>query len=222
MILKDYSHFFNQDIIAFSTLKNNQYSSEKILSKSLEKYNINKIASCKQTHSDNVLFVDSEGVYSNSDGLITAIESNVFLQIQTADCVPIYICDFETGLIGLIHSGWKGTYNQIIKNAINLFFEKGSLDCNIQVFLGPSIQQCCYEIKNDVAFFFSDKYLILKKDKIYLNLQSKIIDDLLALNIQAGNINKIEDCTFHNNNFYSYRRDKSSGRIYSILGFINE
>jgi len=154
--------------------------------------------------------------------LITTIKSNVFLQIQTADCVPIYICDFEKGLIGLIHSGWKGSCNQIIKNAINLFFARGSLDCNIQVFLGPSIQKCCYEIKNDVAIFFSDKYLTLKKGKIYLNLQSKIIDDLLDLNIKAENIKKIEDCTFHNNNFYSYRRDKNNGRIYSILGFIND
>tara|TARA_B100001250_G_C19502164_1_gene657857 strand:+ start:55 stop:723 length:669 start_codon:yes stop_codon:yes gene_type:complete len=222
MILKDYSNFFNQDIIAFSTLKNNQLSPEKSLSESLRKYNINKVASCNQTHSNNVLFVDSKGAYNNSDGLITTIESNIFLQIQTADCVPIYMCDFEKGLIGLIHSGWKGTHNQIIKNAVNLFFERGSLDCNIQIFLGPSIQECCYEIKNDVAIFFADKYLTLKEEKIYLNLQSKIIDDLLNLNIHAENIKKIQDCTFHNNNFYSYRRDKNSGRIYSILGFINE
>jgi len=222
IFFKDYSSIFNKNIIAFSTIKNNQISSEIVLSKSLKEYNIHKIASCNQVHSNNVLFVDCEGLYDNSDGLITTIKSNVFLKIQTADCVPIYIYDFNKGLIGLVHSGWKGTYKEIIKNSINIFFQKGSSYNDIKVFLGPSIRECCYEIKDDVACFFDDKYLILKHQKIYLNLQSKIIDDLLSMNIKVDNIKKTEDCTYHSNEFYSYRKEDNIGKIYSILGFMYE
>ena len=54
---------------------------------------INNIARCNQIHSNNVLYIDKPGIYNDVDGLITNIGYNIILQIQTADCVPIFFYD---------------------------------------------------------------------------------------------------------------------------------
>ena len=78
----------------------------------------NNIASCNQIHSDNVLYITKPKLYKNIDGLITHMNTNIILKIQTADCIPIFIIDEVSKLIGLIHSGWKGTKKGIIVRAI--------------------------------------------------------------------------------------------------------
>ena len=51
------------------------------------------IAYCEQTHSDNVQFVKSAKKYLNTDGLVTHLKFTIKLMIQTADCIPIFLCD---------------------------------------------------------------------------------------------------------------------------------
>ena len=127
---KDFSHSIldvksklnikNKKINAFITKKSKQDSCKKILEKSLMFYGFDSknIASCQQIHSNHVKFITEPGVYKKTDGIICTFNSNLVLLIQTADCVPIFIVDNFQGLIGLVHSGWKGTYHNIIKNLI--------------------------------------------------------------------------------------------------------
>lgn len=49
------------------------------------------------------------------------------------------------GVIGNIHSGWRGTLKRIIKNAIHLMEE--NFHCNpsdIEIYICPSILKCCF------------------------------------------------------------------------------
>ena len=62
--------------------------------------------------------------------------------------------------IGLVHSGWKGTSESIILSAISIFSNYGSTEKDIKIYLGPSIKSCCYEIKNDVAKYFDQKFIM--------------------------------------------------------------
>ena len=181
------------------------------------------IASCNQIHSDKVLYIDKPGVYAKSDGLVTKCSNNIVLKIQTADCVPISMYDPDKQLIGLLHSGWKGTKNSICNNAIKIFVENGSNLDNIKVFLGPSIQKCCYEVKNDVSKQFNQRYIIKINDKQFLDMQSKIKDDLILNGIYKNNISISDICTHENEGCYSYRKEgESAGRMYTILGITNE
>ena len=180
------------------------------------------IASCNQIHSDNVLFITKPKLYKNIDGLITHIDTKIILKIQTADCIPIFIIDEVSKLIGLIHSGWKGTKKGIIVNAIKIFFQKGSKSNNIKVYLGTSIKSCCYEVKSDVANFFNKDYKKYRQEKIYLDLTKKVKDDLLSLGINNNNISISKVCTFGNKEYCSYRREKENAdRMYSLFGAIN-
>ena len=181
--------------------------------------NILDIAKCKQIHSTNVKYVLSSGIYENCDGLITSLESKFFLQISTADCTPIFMYDPIMKIIGLIHSGWKGTANKIILNALNIFLKRGSKSKNIKIALGPSIKECCFEVQKDVASLFDDKYIIISESRLYINLSLKIFDDLVLNGLMEDNIYVSKSCTFDDSNFQSYRREgKESGRMISLIG----
>ena len=175
-------------------------------------------ASCVQTHSNNVKYIDKPGIYRNVDGLVTNLENKIKLVIQTADCVPIFITDLKKKNVGLVHSGWKGTANSIIISAISIFINEGSDIKDISVYLGPCIKKCCYEIKDDVSKFFDNKFIIKKNKMQFLDLESKIFDDVLKIGLSEKKLFKSNICTFENKNFCSFRRDnKNSGRMYSYL-----
>ena len=214
----------SKNIISIITKKTIFNSSNVLLKNTLKKFCINKrnIASCIQTHSSNVLYVKNPALYQNADGIITHLNSNIILKIQTADCIPIFLVDKISGLIGLVHSGWKGTNNNIIKNAISIFLSKDSKLKNIVVYLGPSIKSCCYEIKNDVSQLFNKDYLTFKKNKIFLDINKKVNHDLLNLGLMQKNISISNICTYENVDYCSYRRDKENAdRMFSLFGALN-
>lgn len=82
-----------------------------------------------QTHSNNIARVEnepswivSEG-FQNIDGLITKNKDKI-LSLCFADCIPLYFYDPVKNVIGMVHSGWKGTYNQIARDAIRSLKEE--------------------------------------------------------------------------------------------------
>ena len=190
-----------------------------LISKAGIKNKEKNIASCTQIHSNHVKYIDKSGIYKNTDGLVTHINNNIYLMIQTADCIPIFMVDNIKGIIGLIHSGWKGTSRSIISSAISIFSDCGSNIEDIKIYLGPSIKSCCYEIKDDVAKYFEQKFLIINNQKLFLDLELKVKDDLFKKGIKNNNIFVSDICTYENKNFCSYRRDyNKAGRMYSIIG----
>ena len=117
-----------------------------LISKSDVQHKKKNVASCIQIHSNHVKYINKPGLYQNTDGLVTHIDNNIYLVIQTADCVPIFMLDDVKGIIGLVHSGWKGTSESIILSAMSIFSDYGSNEKDIKIYLGPSIKSCCYEM----------------------------------------------------------------------------
>ena len=172
-----------------------------------------------QTHSSNCKIIDNHGIYQNTDGIITK-NKKITLSLSIADCCPIFIYDKKLKTRGLIHSGWKGTVNKICINAIDKFLElKSSLD-NLKIYLGPSIQFCCFEVDNDVGDLFHENCKIRKRNKkFHVNLQKQIMIDLMSIGLKKHQINASKICTFENNDCESYRREKeNSGRMLALFG----
>lgn len=162
------------------------------------------VAQMKQTHSSHIEQIETEGIYF-SDGIITS-KKNVSLVVQTADCMPVLI---ETDkCIAALHIGWKGLQNNIFDLAIQKLIGQ-----NISVSIGPHAQSCCYEVKKDVAKIFPNE-TIHRKGKLYLILSNKIIEYCKLNNIKF----QVSDiCTICNNEFWSYRENKTSERQYSLI-----
>ena len=203
----NFSSFFNYQINA--SIKNQDFV-----------FNSNKIAIPIQTHSSNVKFVTEPGTYDNFDGLITSKKYNITLTIKIADCVPIYIYDHKTKYYGLIHSGWRGTKEHIINNAIDLFFNiANSKSENITVFIGPHIKNCCYEVDWDVAQYFSFIKENKFKNKWLLSLEKEIKHDIIKKGILSSNIHVSNICTYESLDCESFRRDKTKSK--RMIGIIN-
>ena len=188
---------------------NRSYSSErKIVAHSIG-INPDQLAFARQTHSDRIQYVVSSGLAGECDSLITNHRS-VILSIMVADCIPIFLYAPDSDAIGLVHVGWKGTANGVVvKTVKGMVRNFGSRPELIEVFMGPSIRPCCYEVQKDVASLFSDKFLESKRTNcFYLDLQKANCHQLRSCLIKAENIKADDRCTFcDSEGFHSYRRE---------------
>lgn len=89
---------------------------------------------------------DGLPVVPGADGLITA-ELGVVLVVHAADCGAIWLADRKSGVIGLLHSGKKGTEANIFQEALNRMDEQfGTRAADVTAVLGPCIRPPDYEI----------------------------------------------------------------------------
>lgn len=185
-----------------------------------------KVTEMFQIHSNNVMWInqsDAGKSLENCDGIITD-QNQIFLSVLAADCIPILIYDKQKSFTGAIHAGWKGVYNEIIKNALTLMFNRGSKPSDILVGIGPSIKACCYNIDEQrIKLFkskFSDSDLYLQNNK-FLDLPVLLKRQLSDLQIPQVNIEDHDICTACTRDFYSYRREGKKFREFiGIIGTI--
>lgn len=160
------------------------------------------------------------------DGFITD-SSNFTLHTVYADCVPVYILDPVNKVVGIAHSGWRGTVGKIGKElmkSLEVAFGSKPLECLAGI--GPSIGPCCFEVGKEVTAEFEkvftnkEDYLYKKKEKKdYLDLQKANVAVLIEAGIPLESIISADMCTCCNPEyFYSYRRDNgNTGRMAAIL-----
>lgn len=120
-----------------------------------------------QTHTTNVRVVTKadcgKGVtrekdYTDVDGLITK-EKGIVLSTFYADCVPLYFVDPVREVIGLSHSGWRGTADGMGRVTVaRMQQEFGCHPQDILAAVGPSICKECYEVSRDVADAFENAF----------------------------------------------------------------
>ena len=85
-----------------------------------------------------------------TDGLVTDVPG-ICLVTFYADCVPLYLVDPGKKVIGLSHSGWRGTVHKMGKVTVETMSrEYGTDPKDIYAAIGPSICQDCYEVSEDV------------------------------------------------------------------------
>lgn len=120
-----------------------------------------------QTHTVNVRVVTEadcgkgfarERDYTDVDGLVTNVPGLVLTTFY-ADCVPLFFIDPVHRAVGLSHSGWRGTVNDIAGVTVRTMQEQyGTEPSEILAAIGPSICQDCYEVSEDVIEEFRAHY----------------------------------------------------------------
>ena len=114
-----------------------------------------------QTHTTNVAVVKEEDKgrrFQETDGMITNVPG-ICLVTFYADCVPLYFVDPVKKVIGLSHSGWRGTVGKMGKVTVELMQKTyGSDPEDILAAVGPSICQDCYEVSEDVILEFQKSF----------------------------------------------------------------
>ena len=181
-------------------------------------FSLEMLAVPEQIHSSKIKYIDTPGNYISVDGLITD-NPKIILTIKVADCVPVYLYESALQIIGLVHSGWRGTAGCIVKNAIKKMLTLGANEKNINVLLGPSIGFCCYEVDEEVASNYNNKAKRkMENGKWKVGLHKQIGIQLNEMDIPSANLKTSNICTFESTEFQSYRRDgANAGRMFAFM-----
>jgi polyphenol oxidase len=194
----------------------------------------NQIIDCRQlvctdqTHSDNIVNIDTIENYDKNrntplliadcDALVTS-RKNVYLAIKTADCVPILLHDRQKEVIAAIHSGMIGTAKNITGKTIDLIFSFfGSEPKDIRAYLGPAICPLHYPVAPESFDSFVASTGVAQKE-YHLDLKKVVIDQLASKGIYDVSDKSV--CTYEDNDYFSYRRDKTEERQITIIGLRN-
>jgi len=156
----------------------------------------------------------------NCDALITN-DRRYLLAITVADCLPLYFYDSKKQVVAIAHAGWRGVVAQIAKEVIDAFINNyGSNLRDIEVFIGPHIKDCHFEVKSDVAVRFNAQYVAVRNGRIYINLAGVVCDQLIQLGLSSDRILISSDCTYcRSDRYFSWRRDQPQ-ELKTMLAYI--
>ena len=175
----------------------------------------------KQTHSTNVSFAKSVNSIENCDGVFTD-EKDIVCSIQVADCMPIYFAHCSKNVYGLVHAGWRGLVYGILESTSQLIFENGYKLHDFETFIGPSIQKCCFEVRDDIVGNFKIGCVtpIQENGKYNVDLQYQACREMIQMGFKKNQIKVSTECTYcSQEKYHSFRRDgKDSGRMIGLIG----
>lgn len=182
-----------------------------------------------QVHGKTVKVVTSDDIGSpfwvrklrDVDGLITS-EPGLYLVTTYADCMPVMFYDPVRRVVGVAHSGWRGTLLQIAREVIlTMNTEFGTRPHELVVSVGPSIGPRSFEVGPDVA----EEFLLNFGKSVVLERNGKLFVDLwkaLELTLRDSGVEHVEfshvDTCEARAYFYSYRCEKTPKRFAAVIG----
>lgn len=184
---------------------------------------------CEQTHGDGVGVVTRQTAGMGADdnreriGSVDALVTDApgaALCILTADCVPILLADTAHRAIGAIHSGWRGTAADIAGRTIDTMAKEfGSRPADMVAAIGPHIGARAYTVGEDVVNAIGRQFATTGTDGLWHMDLGKAVEAQLrrrgVTRIEASGV-----CTFDDERFPSYRRDKTTRRMGSVIALI--
>ena len=161
---------------------------------------VSRLATACQVHGKGIAVIDSPtgAPLANMDGLVSN-QPGIMIGIYVADCCAVYLADPVTGAFGVLHSGKKGTEQNITGEAITLMQERfGTKPENLVVQLSPCIRPPVYEV----------------------DFAADIREQARVAGVPASNVHDDGTCTSSDpDRFYSYRMEKGkTGRMLALLG----
>jgi len=140
--------------------------------------------------------------------------------VMTADCLPVLLCDRRGSAVAAAHAGWRGLLGGVLESAVvAMAVAPGEL----LAWLGPAIGPRCFEVGTEVRDAFvardpsaSAAFVATGPDKwlcdIYLLARQRLGQS------GVGAISGGGACTFsESGRYFSYRRDRTTGRMASLI-----
>lgn len=200
-------------------------------------FDYTKTVLSRQTHTKNIRIITENDIgkglikerdYDTVDGLITNIPG-VTLVTQFADCTPLLFLDPENKVVANVHSGWRGTVQEIGKCAVEIMKKEfSSKPENIIAAIGPCINKCCYEVDDPVYSEFAknpvfdlNKVFTKKENgKYMLDLVEANKEILISAGIKTENLDISDLCTHcYSHIFHSHRA--TAGKRGNLGAFIS-
>jgi YfiH family protein len=115
---------------------------------------VEKLALNYQVHSDRVLRAAPAMRGEHADGLWTD-EPGLPILAMSADCLPIALvrAEAEDPAVAVLHAGWRGLLAGIVEAGARALGGE-----TLSAAVGPAIGPCCYEVGEEVAAPFRERF----------------------------------------------------------------
>jgi len=185
------------------------------------------MVSAKQVHGTDAIICQKEKCHDlredsiemqAGDALISN-ENRILLMIKVADCQPVMLYDPKQRVAANIHSGWRGSVQNIIGHTIHVMQDKfGCKSDGLIAGVGPSLGPCCAEFihyKEEMP----EEYWRYNIGNNHFDLWAISRDQLCDAGVLPDNIHMSNMCTkCHTDQFFSYRGEGITGRFGSVIG----
>ena len=172
-----------------------------------------------QKHGTTVVDADDIGDVPDADAAVARRPGTV-CAIMVADCVPVLFANRAGTLVAAAHAGWRGLAGGVLQNTIR---RMDVTPHDILAYLGPGIGPTAFEVGNDVrdAFISQDEaageaFVAIGANKWLADLfglARKVLASAGVIAVYGG-----EHCTVAQPaRFYSYRRDRITGRMVALI-----
>lgn len=179
------------------------------------------LVSGRQVHGSSVLVIDKKpGADVEHDGYDAFVSTipGVGLMVQQADCQAVMLFDPVRLVVANVHCGWRGSVANIIQETLCLM--KSRFNCQtpeMYAAISPSLGPCCAEFvhfQQELPLAFHN----YQTKPTFFDFWAISRDQLVNEGLMAKNIYTAGICTVCNNDWFSYRREKETGRFCSVIG----
>jgi polyphenol oxidase len=143
------------------------------------------------------------------------------LVLKVADCQPVLLADPVSRVIAGVHSGWRGSVQNIVGKAVYAMKDRfGSNPRDVIAGIGPSLGPCCAEFVNYQTEIPRPLW-IYKQRRVFFDFWSMTRDQLIDAGVSDKNIHVSRICTrCRFDIFFSYRRQNHTGRFAAAIGLV--
>ncbi len=155
---------------------------------------------------------------AEADALITDVPG-LALVVLVADCQAVLLYDPVKGVVGNVHSGWRGSAGNVIGAAVGAMAEGfGCRPADIHAGVGPSLGPCCAEF----IHFRRELPPAFRRYRVgmhHFDFWAASWDQLTGAGLRPDRIRIGRICSrCRRDDFYSYRAARITGRFAAVIG----
>ena len=187
------------------------------------------LVASRQVHGDALNFIDEKAAQTleahpptleapPADALATDLPG-LGLLIRIADCQSILLVDPQSRIIANIHSGWRGSVLDIAGKTVRSLERFGLKPERTLAAVSPSLGPCCAEFVNHQREL-PEKFRQFRVGPVHFDFWAITRSQLTEAGLCGENIEFAQKCTVcEKTDFFSYRGEKDTGRMASIIGW---
>jgi YfiH family protein len=174
-----------------------------------------------QVHGKDVAVVDTPGGLTGAtpvDAVVTT-RPGLVLAVLTADCVPVLLADPVAGVAGAAHAGRPGLLAGVVPAVVEAMTALGAEPERLVAHTGPAVCGRCYEVPEDLRQLGADTvpetWATTRWGTPALDIVAGVQAQLGRLGVTGRTASAV--CTLESADHFSYRRDRTTGRLASYV-----
>jgi hypothetical protein len=172
----------------------------------------------KQVHGTAVIDPERATPETEADAAVTRRPGCVCV-VTTADCLPVFLSERAGRVAGIAHAGWRGLAGGVLENAVRAM---GAPPEDLIAYIGPGVGARRYEVGEEVRRAFVDRdpraatsFAPASHGKYFADLHALARGRLAAAGV--AEIHGGGFCTASDDRFFSFRRDRTTGRMANLV-----